>query len=67
MKAIKINSKRAAFYDTAGEGYIMIEDYRNAVKIMSLGIQIAPEAIHLNFQLDLSISETLHEVLFKGP
>ena len=45
MKAIKINPERAGFYDTAGEGYYMIEEYRNAVDIMSAGIEIAPEGL----------------------
>jgi len=45
MKAIEINPQRAGFYDTAGEGYYMLEDYRKAVDIMSAGIEIAPEGI----------------------
>jgi|TARA_B110001450_G_scaffold243022_1_gene253902 antitoxin component YwqK of YwqJK toxin-antitoxin module len=45
MKAIETNPQRAGFYDTAGEGYYMLEDYRKAVDIMSAGIEIAPEGI----------------------
>ena len=45
LKAIKIDSQAAAYYDTAGEGYYMLKEYKKAVDIMSEGIKIAPDGL----------------------
>ena len=45
LKAIKMNPNLAGFYDTAGEGYCMLEEYENAIEIMSKGIIIAPDGM----------------------
>jgi len=45
LKAITMNPNLAGFYDTAGEGYCMLDEYEKAIDIMSKGIEIAPDGM----------------------
>jgi len=45
LTAIKIDPSKAAYYDTVGEGYVMLKEYNKAVQMMTKGINLAPDGL----------------------